>query len=415
LKVEIVAVGTELLLGQIVNSNAAEIGSELALAGFDHHYQSVVGDNLERVASVIRLALDRSDAVIVTGGIGPTQDDITRESICLATGLEMAFSQEYADRLRSWWERRGREMPATNLRQAEHPVGAELIDNPKGSAPGLRLLVGETWLFAVPGVPQEMLPMVTESILPFLRTKTVEAAAVIESVVLRTYGESESRIAEILGDLFDDGTNPTLAFLASAGEIKVRLTARAASSGAGLELIAPLEAEVRQRLGSLVFASGTEPVESMVLSAAAAKGWTVGTAESATGGLVAGRLTAVAGASAVFKGSIVAYATAVKRELLDLSSEVESEHGVVSEAAAAEMAQGGADRLGVDVCLAVTGSAGPEPKEQAIGTMVLAVRTPEGTSTRTLRLPGDRERVRAYATTAGLHLMRTALETGERP
>ena len=409
MRVEIIAVGTELLLGQIVNSNAAEIGSRLALAGLDHYHQSVVGDNLERVAAAVVRAAARSDAVIITGGIGPTPDDITRESICAAAGVEMEFSEDYAAQLKDRWARRGREMPATNLRQAEYPAGAELIDNPKGTAPGLRLQIGDAWVFAIPGVPQEMLLMVENSVIPFLLEQSDGAGAAIESLVLRTYGESESRIAEMLGDLFDRSENPTVAFLASAAEIKVRLTARAATSEAARALISPLEQEVRARLGRLVFASGTEPVESLVLDAASERGWMVGTVESATGGLVAARMTAIPGASETFRGSIIAYATDLKHRLLDVEESIAEEHGVVSEETAIAMAEGGAIRLGVDVCLAVTGSAGPVPQERDVGTMVFAVRTPEAVMAKTLRLPGDRERVRTFAATAGLHLLRLAL------
>ena len=409
MNVEIIAVGTELLLGQIVNTNATEIGTRLALSGLDHYHQSVVGDNLDRVAAAIRQATERADALIITGGIGPTQDDITRESICAAAGVEMEYSESYAGDLRERWERRGREMPATNLRQADYPAGAELITNSKGTAPGLRIRVGRCWVFAVPGVPQEMLPMVEDSVIPFLLQQSGDAGSAIESLVLRTYGESESRIAEILGDLFDASENPTMAFLASAAEIKVRLTARAATAADAQELIAPMEREIRERLGSLVFATGTEPVESMVLSAAAERAWSIGTAESATGGLVAGRLTSVPGSSSVFRGSIVAYSTDLKHELLDIADAVPSNHGVVSEEMAIAMAVGGSARLGVDVCLAVTGSAGPDAQEREVGTMVMAVRTPEGVRAKTLHLPGDRERVRTYSTTAALHLLRLAV------
>lgn len=248
--------------------------------------------------------------------------------------------------------------------------------------------------------------MVDEEVIPFLVDASGTSGAAIESVVLRTYGESESRIAEILGDLFDSSVNPTMAFLASAAEIKVRLTASAAGADAARALIGPLEDEVRRRLGSLVFATGTEPVEQMVLGMLEDRGWTLGTAESATGGLVAGRLTSVSGASKTYRGSIVAYASDVKELLLDVDPETMSSSGVVSVDTALAMAEGGARRLGVDVCLAVTGSAGPEPQDQPVGTMVIAVRTPEGVHAKTLALPGDRERVRTYATTAALHLLR---------
>ncbi len=403
--VEVVAVGTELLLGQITNRNAAHIAARLAEAGFDHYHQAVVGDNVERAAAVIAQAAGRSDAVIVTGGIGPTQDDVTREALCRAAAVPMAFSVEYADRLREWWARRGREMPETNLRQAEHPEGAELLPNPKGSAPGLRLRVGQCWLFAVPGVPEEMAVMLDNHVMPFLLEQAGADGGVLVSRLLRSWGESESRVAALLGDLYDESENPTVAFLASAGEIKVRLTARAADRPAAEALIAPVEAEVRRRLGPRVFGADDETVEAVLLASVRERGWSLATAESATGGMVAARITSVPGASDVFVGSIVAYATDVKERLLlaDVSG------GVVSEEAALAMARGAADRLHADVVIAVTGSAGPDPQERDVGTMIVAVQTPAGAWARTLRLPGDRERVRTYATTSALHLARLAV------
>jgi nicotinamide-nucleotide amidase len=408
-RVEVLAVGTELLLGQIVNTNGAEIGERLAAAGLDHFHQTVVGDNLGRAAEAIRAATQRADALIITGGIGPTPDDITREAICEAAGLDMTYSEEYADHLREWWERRGREMPETNLRQAQHPEGATLIPNRKGTAPGLRVRLGECWVFALPGVPQEMLPMVDEAVIPFLLEQAGEATGAIESLVIRTHGESESRVAEMLDDLFVASENPSMAFLAGAAEIKVRLTARAATVAEAQGLIAPLATEVRRRLGRLVFAEGTEPVESMILRACEEAGLTLGTVESATGGLVAARFTSVPGSSTVFRGSIVAYAADLKETLSGVPEGLIDEHGVVSEEVALAMAVHGAERLGVDVCIAVTGSAGPESGGADVGTMVIAVRTPDDAGARTLRLPGDRERVRTYATTAALHLCRLAL------
>jgi len=411
-RVEVLAVGTELLLGQIVNSNAAQIGERLADAGLTHTHQVVVGDNLGRIADAIRTATERADALIITGGIGPTQDDITREAICEAGGLSMEFSEVYAAQLAEWWARRGREMPETNLKQAEHPAGAELIPNPKGTAPGVKVRVGDAWVFAVPGVPQEMLPMVEEAIIPFLVAESGDVAGTIESLVIRTYGESESQIAALLDDLFEATDNPTMAFLASAAEIKIRLTARAETSEEAQALIAPVGDEVKRRLGRLVFAEGMEPVESIILRKAREKGWTIGTVESATGGLIAARFTGVPGASGTFRGSLVTYATDLKTRLAGVPAAVVAEHGVVSEQTALAMAELGAEALGVDVCLAVTGSAGPDPMEAPAGTMIFAVRTPEGSRALERRMPGDRERVRTYSTTTGLHLVRMAV-TGE--
>jgi nicotinamide-nucleotide amidase len=410
--VEILAVGTELLLGQIVNGNAAEIGGRLAAAGLDHFRQTVVGDNVVRITAAIEEAVRRSDALIITGGIGPTPDDLTREAICAAADVPLDFSEEYATHLKAWWAARGREMPASNLRQAEHPRGATLIPNLKGTAPGLRVRVGECWVFALPGVPQEMLPMVDEHVVPFLVEVAGTGGGVLVSHVLRTWGESESRIAELVGDLYDTPTNPTLAFLASGGEIKLRLTARAATPEAAAALIAPVDAEIRRRLGRLVFATGSETIEKIVLRLCAERGWTLAAAESATGGLVCAALTSVPGSSQVMRGGVVAYHADLKRGVLGVPGEVLDRHGLVSEETALAMAAGARRHLGADVAVAVTGSAGPEALEQSAGTMVIAVATPEGARARSSRWPGDRERVRVFTTTAALHLLRLGL-TGE--
>ena len=409
MNVEVLAVGTELLLGQIVNSNAAQIGRRLAEAGLDHYRQGVVGDNLDRMVAALQGAMRRADAVIITGGIGPTQDDITREAMAAAAGVDMVFDEGFAAVLRDRWEQRGLVMPESNLRQAEHPAGAEMIANPKGTAPGLRLRAGDTWLIALPGVPQEMIPMLEDDVLPFLVAAAGDAGGVLVSRVVRTYGLPESRVSEMLGDLFTAADNPTMAFLASSGEIKVRLTARAADAATADGLLDPVEAEIRERLGHRVFAIGGGPIESIVLDRVAERGWTLGTAESATGGLVASRLTGVPGASAVFAGSVVAYTARAKRDLLGVPAAVIEDHGLVSEETALAMAAGAAARIPADVVVAVTGSAGPDPLEVPPGTMVVAVHTPEDAAARTLRLPADRERARTLATTGALHMIRLAV------
>lgn len=408
--VEILAVGTELLLGQIVNRNAADIGSRLADAGLDHFQQGVVGDNRARMVEAIRLACSRSDALIITGGIGPTKDDVTREALADVADVPLLFDEAFAERLRRYWEARGREMPDSNLRQAQYPEGAELIPNPKGTAPGLRLEVGGTWVFALPGVPAEMIPMLEDDVIPFLQRQAGGDDAVVVSRLLRTWGESESKIGELLDDLFEGSKNPTVAFLASAGEIKVRLTAKAETKAHARELIAPVEETVRERLGSRVFGADDDVIEVVLLRLLEERGWSLATAESATGGLIASRITSIPGASRVFRGGIVAYDTAVKMKQLAVSAATIDEDGVVSEPVAVAMANGAVVALGADVAVAVTGSAGPDPQEQPVGTMVVAVRTPEEVRVQTLRMPGDRERVRTYTTTAALHLTRLALE-----
>ena len=401
---EIVAVGTELLLGQITNGNAATIGATLAEAGFDVHHSVMVGDNQKRVAAALATAAARSDVVIVTGGIGPTQDDLTREAICEAFDLEMRFSEDYAVALRQRWESMGREMPESNYRQAEYPAGAELLANPKGTAPGLALSVSGTRIFILPGVPEEMRYLLEREVVPRLLADRGEDA-VVHSRVLRSWGRAEAQVGELLDDLFRGKSNPSIAFLASAGEIKVRITAKAADREAAEALIEPVDAEVRRRLGNSVFGRDDETVQVVIARALVEKGWTIGTAESATGGLVAAELTSLPGASAYFRGSVVAYSSDLKDSLLGVNEETQ-----VSEATALAMAVGARKTLGVDVAIAVVGSAGPDPLEQPAGTMIIAIGTPEGEQAHTLHLPGDRERVRTYATTGALHLARLGIQ-----
>lgn len=402
--VETVAVGTELLIGQIVNGNAATIGAALGEQGFDAHHQQVVGDNLGRIGAVLATAMGRADAVIVTGGIGPTQDDITREAICLATGLEMDHSETYENALRERWETLGRIMPVSNLRQADHPRGAELLPNPKGSAPGLFLEHEGVMLFALPGVPEEMEYLLAAEVLPRLR-RASEVQETLVSRVLRTWGTSESQVADTLDDLYVP-TNPSLAFLVTSGEIKIRISAKAADPATAREMIGPVEQEIRRRLGPAVFAADDETIESVITDLLLARGWTIGTAESITSGEVAARLSRLPGSSRVFRGGVVTYAADLKESLLDVT---DVSAGVVSEETALAMAQGGRGLLRADVVTALTGSAGPDPLEKAVGTVVIAVVTPEGARARTLSLPGDRERVRAYGVTAALNLTRLAI------
>ena len=401
---EIVAVGTELLLGQITNRNAATIGAALAETGFDVHHSVIVGDNLGRLATVLTTAVARADAVIVTGGIGPTQDDLTREAICQAFDLDMKFSDEYATALRTRWESLGREMPESNYRQAEYPDGAEMLPNPKGTAPGLILVVENTPIFVLPGVPEEMAFLLRREVIPRLLAGRGEDS-VVHSRVLRSWGRSEAQVGELLDDLYRGKTNPSIAFLASAGEIKVRITAKARDRETAETMIEPVDAEVRRRLGNSVFGRDDETVSAIIARNLVERSWTIGTAESATGGLVAAELSSLPGSSAYFRGAVVAYTPDLKDSLLGVDADAQ-----VSEETALLMAAGARKTLSVDVAIAVVGSAGPEPLEQPVGTMIVAVATPEGEQAHTLRIPGDRERVRIYATTGALQLARLGIE-----
>lgn len=405
--VELITVGTELLLGQIVNGNAATIGEALAAAGHDAHYQVTVGDNLDRMESAVSTALDRADAVVITGGIGPTPDDLTREAICAVTGRPMMFSEEWARILRRRFSERGWAMPANNLRQAEYPEGAELMHNRKGTAPGLAVRHRGKLIFVLPGVPMEMLEMLNHQVIPRL-DRASGVSETLVSRVIRTWGRSESRTAELLGDLYESSKNPSLAYLASAGEIKVRISAKASDAASAERMIAPLSEEVCRRLGWAVFGFDDQTIERQLLELAGERGWTLGTAESMTAGMVAARITSEPGSSRVFRGSVVSYSTDIKAGLLGVSAGA-LEAGVVSDGTAREMAEGARRTLGVDVGLSVTGSAGPAPADEPVGVAYVGVSTPERTAARRLRMPGDRERVRTYTTTAALHLARLAM------
>ena len=402
--VEVIAVGTELLLGQIVNTNAAVIGAAMAERGLDAHFQQVVGDNLSRISTAIRVGLDRSDAVVITGGIGPTQDDMTREALADVTGQALVFSEEYAGQLREWWARRGREMPESNLRQAYYPEGAVMLPNPRGTAPGLMVEHEGKPIFCVPGVPAEMEQLMATEVLPRLATAS-GSEEVIASVLLRTWGRAESEVAELLDDLYTGSVNPSLAFLASNSEIKIRMTAKAVTAAEARSLIEPMEMEVRSRLGESIFGTDEETIERVLLRLLSERGQTIGTAESMTGGLVTARLTDLPGSSAVVKGGVVAYQTELKQRLLGLPDVL----GVVSEEAAVALATGARALLDVDVALSVTGSAGPDPLEKPVGTVMIGVATPEDARAREMRFTGDRDRIRAFGATAALHLARLAI------
>ena len=409
MKCEVVAVGTELLLGQIVDTNSSWIGEQLALSGIDSHFQTKVGDNHARIVSALRIALDRSDAVIVCGGLGPTQDDITREAIAEVMGVGLELDEEVAARIEAMFSSRGRRMTANNLRQAEVPVGASAIQDPQpGTAPGLIAPVGDKVVYAVPGVPHEMMTIILAVVLPDLRRRSGADAAIV-SRTLRTWGDSESGLAERLSDRIrhlDTVGNPTLAFLASGIEgLKLRLTAKAPDESAALEVIAAEEAELRALLGDLVFGVDDENMEHAVAVLLDAHDLSLGLAESITGGLMGARLTDVAGASGFFRGSIVSYDSEVKFDLLDVP-----EGPVVSAAAVEAMAVGARKRLGADVGLAVTGVAGPAEQDgQPVGTVFIGLAIDDDVESTQLRLPGDRRRIREFTVISALNLLRQRL------
>ncbi len=416
-RIEIVAVGTELLLGQIADTNAAWLGEHLAANGVASHFHQAVGDNHDRIVLALRTALARSDGVIMCGGLGPTQDDITREATAEVMNVPLVRNQAIVDLIEGFFVARGRTMTANNARQGDVPQGATIIPQVSGTAPGLVCPIGNKVVYAVPGVPYEMAEMFERAILPDLRARMAEAGdeGVIASRVLRTWGASESGLAEALQDRIDALDVPggvTLAFLASGIEgIKVRITARARTLDDVTALLDKEEAEVRraidERLGDIVFGVDDESMEVAVAHRLIALGLSFGVAESLTGGLIASRLVNVPGASSWFRGGVVAYDSQVKYDVLGVPA-----GPVVTESAAAAMAEGAARVTRADVGLGITGVAGPEEQEGVVpGTVFVGLVLPgQRAQTRELRVPGDRERVRQYGAISALDLLRRALD-----
>ncbi len=416
MRVEVVAVGTELLLGQIADTNSQWLGEQLAAHGISSHFHQHVGDNHARIVLALRTALARGDAVIVCGGLGPTQDDITREAIAEVMNVPLERDEALVGRIAAFFSARGREMPANNLRQADVPRGATVIEQRRGTAPGLICPIGAKVAYLVPGVPYEMSDMFDRAVLPDLlaRERAAGRQAAIVSRVLRTWGASESALADAVAERFsalEGDRRLTIAFLASGIEgIKVRVTARGDDEDHARALLATEEREVRRvitaRLGDIVFGVDAETMEDAIASRLLARHATLAVAESITGGLIASRLVNVAGASNWFRGGVVSYATEVKHQVLAVP-----EGPVVSESAAQSMASGVRALLGADIGLAVTGVAGPNEQEgQPVGTVFVGVDRSGQLGARALRLAGDRPRVRAYAAISALDVLRRALD-----
>jgi nicotinamide-nucleotide amidase len=406
MRAEVVAVGTELLLGQIVDTNSSWIGEQLALAGIDSHFQVKVGDNLGRIVASIRAALERSDAVILCGGLGPTQDDITREAIAEVMGVSMVRDDAIVERIRAMFASRGREMAPSNLRQADVPVGARIIEEMPGTAPGLVCPFGDKVIYAVPGVPHEMRTMMLATILPDLQRRAGIRAA-IRSRVLRTWGQTESGLADLLAERIqqlDTLGSHTLAFQASGIEgIKVRITAKAADEAAAKLILDEEETLVRRAIGDCVFGVDEQTMESVVVEELRARSLTLGIVETVTGGLMGARLSETAGAAEVFAGSFTSGRSAPLCRLLDLSPPLE-----VSEETVGRMAIGARRLTGADIGLASAGLLEADGERPA-GLVLLGIATGGDSEVREVRLPGDRSRIRQYSVISLLDLLRRRL------
>ncbi|MBT5943245.1 MAG: CinA family nicotinamide mononucleotide deamidase-related protein [Rhodospirillaceae bacterium] len=394
MRCEVVAVGTELLLGQIVDTNSSWIGENLALIGIDSLFQVKVGDNFGRMEATIRQALERSDAVICCGGLGPTQDDITRDVIAAIMGVEMVRDDAIADHIRDIFEGRGRPMPENNLRQADVPAGATTIAQMPGTAPGLVCPVGDKVIYAVPGVPHEMREMMAGTVLDDLRRRSGETS-VIHSRVIRTWGYGESALAETLADhvdALDESGHATIAFQASGIEgIKVRVTAKAESHAAAEKIIAAEVELINEQIGDHIFGYDDETMESVVLDTLREHDLTVAAGESLTGGILSTRITALDPNMEVFRGAVVSPV-----------GDLDGEDGAIIAARAAR------DAIGTDIGIAVIGP--NDPDAHPPGTVFAAVALPDGDHAKTVALPGVLSRMRSYAVITLLDLLRKRLD-----
>ena len=411
MRAEIVAIGSELLLGQNLDTNTQWIAERLAAAGIDCTHQVSVGDNVERIAETMRLALSRADAVICTGGLGPTQDDLTREAIAAVADVTLRRDPDALALVEEVFRRRGRQMSPSNARQGDVPEGARIIAPARGTAPGIICPVGTGVIYAMPGVPDEMQEMLERAVLVDLAARSGERA-VISSRVLRTWGMGESAVAELVAPRVDALATagpgaPTIAFLASGMEgIKIRLTVKAPDARAAAAALTAEEAELRALLGDLVFGVDDETMEHAVGELLLAAGWRLALAESYTGGLVSARLVGEPGASRWLAGAVVAYEPGVKQQLLKVPA-----GPVVSAEAAMAMAEGARELLGADVGCATTGVAGPEPDEgHPPGTCFAGIALPGRPALGVaLNLGGTRARIREIGTISTLDRLRRAL------
>jgi nicotinamide-nucleotide amidase len=414
-RAELLAVGDELLYGDILNRNAAELGRQLADVGITVTHSGVVGDDIETIAEALRSALSRADAVLLTGGLGPTQDDLTREGLARAAGVDLVRDDFLESQLRRRFRDLRRTVPDMNYRQANLPVGAEPLPNERGTAPGIRLELLGGIAYAMPGPPHEMQAMFAATVLPDLLRRQGEPAVVVHRV-LHTSGMWESAVAEAMAPEVDrlaaeatpgQDRNPTIAFLASGGQTRVRISARAANRADAYKLIEPIERFGREALGEGLYGIDDETLEGVVHRMLLERGETVAVAESLTGGLLAGRLSETPGASETFRGGIVAYQAELKDQLLGATAVA---RGAVTAETASRMATGVRDRLGATWGLSTTGVAGPTESEgHPVGTLFLGIAGPAGTQTRHVQLPGDRPLVRMLSVVQALDLLRRSL------
>lgn len=408
--VELVSVGTELLLGNIVNTNARYLSEKCAMLGLNVYYQTTVGDNEERLSEVIRTALNRSDIVVLNGGLGPTEDDLTKETCAKVMGLPLVKDAHTEERLKEYYRgRKKEELPDSNWKQALIPEGAVVFDNENGTAPGLVVEKDGKTAILLPGPPGELYPMVEKQLCPYLQNKNSD---VILSQMIKICGYGESKVEEMILDLIDKQTNPTLATYAKLKEVHLRVTARAASEEEAKKLLKPVVKEIKKRFGDAVYTTDeNETLQDAVVKLLKKHELTVTTAESCTGGLLAGTLVSVPGVSDVFKEGFVTYSNKAKRRHLDVSKSTLRKYGAVSAQTAKEMAKGGVFATDADVCVAITGLAGPDgaTPEKPVGLVYIACYMNDKVQVEEFYFKGNRQKIREQSVVQALDLLRRSI------
>ena len=406
---EILSVGTEILLGDILNTNSRYLSVELAKIGISVLHHTTVGDNAERLAAALTAALERSDIVIATGGLGPTADDITRDVCCEVMGFGTVFNREIADGIKNYFEGRGIPMPENNLRQAYVPVGGEVFENKNGTAPGIGMKKNGKCVVILPGPPYEMAPMYHECVVPYLAEYS---DGIIVSKTVRTMCIGESAMAERVADLLE-GENPTVAPYAKKGEALLRVTAKAETEAEAQAMLEPVIAKIRKRLGDVVYGIDSESIEQRVVELLKKNKMTLATAESCTAGYIPKRITDIAGASSVFEYGAITYSNDVKEKVLGVKHETLVAYGAVSEQTATEMAAGIRRVSGADIGIAVTGIAGPgsDGTNKPVGLCFIALNAPDAQICEKIETGrNDREYNRYVTASRALNLVRRYLE-----
>jgi len=408
MKAEIIAIGTEILLGDIINSNAQYLAQELAALGIDMYYQQVVGDNEIRIMHAFDEAYSRSDIIITTGGLGPTDDDITKEVAAKYFNKELIEDENSTKKIRDYFKFRERAMTQNNLKQGLIPEGATVINNNNGTAPGVIMEDDNKIMIILPGPPKEMKPMFEESVKPYLQEKS---DSILVSRVVKILGIGESAVAEEIKDLIDAQTNPTIAPYAKDVGVMLRITAKAATKDEALKLIEPIEEEIKNRLGDNVYATEDINIEEVVARLLIEKKLTISTAESCTGGMIASYLINYPGISEVFLEGAVTYSNEAKHNRLGVNNDILNQYGAVSEETAREMAIGIAKTANTDVSIVTTGIAGPEggTLEKPVGLVFIGVYVQGKVTIKKCLFKGDRNKVRLQATITGLDMLRRIL------